>query len=115
MACALNDIHSEFVIQNKVLQTTTDNGPHFLKAFCIYGEQYENNNSASDETENEISDVMCDGDDEDVDGVEVDFVEVTAVLVEDDGFQFQLPKHHRCSCHLLNLVFTVDAAKACSN
>lgn len=38
---------------------------------------------------------MC-GDDEDVDvdGVEVDFVEVTAVLDEDDGLQFQLPKHH---------------------
>ncbi|XP_016302594.1 uncharacterized protein LOC107655821 [Sinocyclocheilus anshuiensis] len=58
---------------------------------------------------------MCDGDDEDVDSVEVDFVEVTAVLEEDDGLQFQLPKHHRCACHLLNLVSTVDAAKACSN
>ncbi len=44
--------------------------------------------------------MMCD----DVDGVEVDFVEVTAVLDEDDGLQFQLPKHHRCACHLLNLV-----------
>ncbi|KAK3525112.1 hypothetical protein QTP86_016485, partial [Hemibagrus guttatus] len=53
--------------------------------------------------------------DEDVDGVEVDFVEVSAVLDEDDGLQFQLPKHHRCACHLLNLFSTVDAAKACSN
>ncbi|KAL7846456.1 hypothetical protein SRHO_G00214360 [Serrasalmus rhombeus] len=44
--------------------------------------------------------------DEDVDGVEVDFVEVTAVLDEDDGLQFQLPKRHRCACHLLNLVST---------
>ncbi len=111
LACALNDIHSEFGIQYKVVRTTTDNGSNFLKAFRIYGEQDENNNSALDETEDEISDVMCD----DVDGVEVDFVEVTAVLDEDDGLQFQLPKHHRCACHLLNLVSAVDAAKACSN
>ncbi|KAK3536034.1 hypothetical protein QTP70_025515, partial [Hemibagrus guttatus] len=95
--------------------TTTDNRSNFLKAIHIYGEQDENNNSASHETEDEISDVMCDADDEDVDGVEVDFVEVTLVLDEDDGLQFQLPKHHRCACHLLNLVSTVDAAEACSN
>ncbi|MCI4382876.1 hypothetical protein PGIGA_G00019840, partial [Pangasianodon gigas] len=82
LACALNDILSEFGIQNKVVRTTTDNGSNFLKAFRIYGEQDENNNSASDETEDEISDVMCDGDDEDVDGVEVDFVEVTATCAK---------------------------------
>lgn len=38
LACALNDIHSEFDIQNKVVRTT-DNVSNFLKAFCIYGEQ----------------------------------------------------------------------------
>jgi len=48
---------------------------------------------ASGEAEDEINDEMC-GDNEDVDGVEVDFVEVTAVLDKDDGLQFQLPKHH---------------------
>lgn len=109
LACTLNDIHSEFGIQNEVVRTTTDNGSNFLKAFRIYGQQDENNNSASGEAEdNEISDEMC-GDDVDVDGVEVDFVEVTAVLDEDDGLQFQLSKHHRCACQLLNLVSTVDA------
>ncbi|KAL7833687.1 hypothetical protein AOLI_G00286470 [Acnodon oligacanthus] len=55
-----------------------------------------------------------DDEDEDVEGVQVDFVEVTAVLDEDDGLQFRLPKHHRRACHL-NLVSTVDAAKACSS
>ncbi|KAL0147078.1 hypothetical protein M9458_057602, partial [Cirrhinus mrigala] len=47
-----------------------------------------------------------------VDGAEVDFVEVTAVL---DDLQFQLLKPHHCACHLLNMVSTVDEAKACSN
>ena len=57
-----------------------------------------------------------DGDeDQELDGVEVDFVDVTSILNEDDGLQFRLPKHHRCACHLLNLVSTVDAAKATSN
>jgi hypothetical protein len=46
---------------------------------------------------------------------EVDFVDATAILNEDDGLQFHLPKHHRCTCHLLNLVSTVDAEKATSN
>lgn len=98
LACALNDIHSEFGIQNKVVRTTTYNGTNFLKPFRIYRE-HDENKFASEETEDEISDVMCDGDEEDVDGVKVDFVEVTVVLDEDDGLQFQLPKHHRCACH----------------
>ncbi|XP_058254518.1 uncharacterized protein LOC131359012 [Hemibagrus wyckioides] len=113
LACALNDIHwqTEQGCSNYYGQWVK-----FFKGISyIYGEQDENNNFALEETEDEISDVMCDEDEEDVDGVEVDFVEVTAVLDEDDGLQFQLPKHHRCACHLLNLVSTVDAAKACSN
>lgn len=48
-------------------------------------------------------------------GVDVDFVEVAPILMEDDGLQFQLPKHHCFACHLLNLFTTVDAAKANSN
>ena len=109
LGSSLNEIHSEFGIQNKIIRTTTDNGSNFLKAFRMYGEQDENNNSPSDESED-------DGDeDQELDGVEVDFVDVTSILNEDDGLQFQLPKHHRCACHLLNLVSTVDAAKATSN
>jgi len=37
------------------------------------------------------------------------------VLDIGDGFEYHLPKHKRCACHLLNLVSTVDALKANSN
>ncbi|XP_013883110.1 uncharacterized protein LOC106531738 [Austrofundulus limnaeus] len=34
---------------------------------------------------------------------------------EDDCSEYQLPKHHQCACHTLNLISTVDATKANSN
>lgn len=40
---------------------------------------------------------------------EVEFVDVSALLNEDDGFEFRLP------CHLLNLIAMVEAMKATSN
>ncbi|KAK0148001.1 hypothetical protein N1851_012297 [Merluccius polli] len=45
---------------------------------------------------------------------EVDFISVKNIMAEDinDGLQYQVPKHHRCACHLLNLVSTVDANNA---
>ncbi|KAK3513673.1 hypothetical protein QTP70_028793, partial [Hemibagrus guttatus] len=48
-------------------------------------------------------------------GEDVDFVDVSELLNEDDGFEYQLPKHQCCACHLLNLIGTVDATKATSN
>lgn len=58
---------------------------------------------------------MSEEDHEDVDGAEVEFVNVIIVLDEDDCLQFHLFKHHQCACHLLNLTSTVDAEKANSN
>ncbi|KAL1264178.1 hypothetical protein QQF64_004533 [Cirrhinus molitorella] len=43
---------------------------------------------------------------------EVEFMDVEAILEEDDGLQYQLPRHHRCACHLLNFVSTVDVDRA---
>lgn len=43
------------------------------------------------------------------------FVNVSALLNEDDGLEFELPKHQRCACHLISVIATVDAAKAMSN
>lgn len=56
---------------------------------------------------------MSGKEEEDVEGLEV--VDVAAILDEDDGLQFQLPKHHGCAYHLLNLISTVDAIKANSD
>ncbi|KAJ8416748.1 hypothetical protein AAFF_G00326260, partial [Aldrovandia affinis] len=46
---------------------------------------------------------------------EVEFVDVSALLNEDDGLELELPKHQRCACHLLNLIAMVDATKATSS
>jgi len=47
---------------------------------------------------------------------EIEGVEIQSVMDEEDGgSEYQLPKHHRCACHLLNLISTVDATKANSN
>ncbi|KAF7690034.1 hypothetical protein HF521_011838, partial [Silurus meridionalis] len=60
-----------------------------------------------------------DDDDDDDDDYEeeknnegVEFVEAGTMLDQDDGLEYQLPKHHRCACHLLNLGSTVDVLEA---
>ncbi|XDV25427.1 hypothetical protein PO909_029347, partial [Leuciscus waleckii] len=98
LAAALNDIHAEYQIRDKIVRKTTDNGSNFLKAFRIYG-------------------IKREGDEEEIqeDDEVVNFQEVASVLDVGDGFEYHLPKHQRCACHLLNLVSTVDALKANSN
>ncbi|KAI4889111.1 hypothetical protein NFI96_025223 [Prochilodus magdalenae] len=114
LAGALNDIHTEFNIREKIVCTTTDNGSNFLKAFRVYGETDENNNPEpvgegdAEEDDGGRND-DCEEEEESIEGDE--FVDAGALLDEDD-LEYQLPKHHRCACHLLNLVSTVDASKA---
>uniref|UniRef100_A0A3Q3AHZ6 HAT C-terminal dimerisation domain-containing protein n=1 Tax=Kryptolebias marmoratus TaxID=37003 RepID=A0A3Q3AHZ6_KRYMA len=81
LAAALEEIHSEYQIREKVTRTTTDSGSNFLKAFRLYG---------VDEKE-------------DKDG---------CLLDDDTGLEYQLLKHQKCACHLLNLISTVDATRA---
>ena len=112
LASALNEIHTEFNIRDKITRTTTDNGSNFLKAFRLYGQTNENINNpapiaASGEEDDDGGE---DENNEDQDSVE--FVEAGAILDEDDCLEYQLPKHHRCACHLLNLVSTVDVEEA---
>ncbi|XP_073709424.1 zinc finger BED domain-containing protein 4-like [Misgurnus anguillicaudatus] len=112
LAAVLTDIHAEYEISLKVVRTTTDNGSNFVKAFRVFGQQDENNNEeliAEGTIEEEEVGEDCDASDGEE---EVEFMDVEAILEEDDGLQYQLPKHHRCACHLLNLVSTVDVDRA---
>jgi hypothetical protein len=113
----LNDIHTEFNIREKIVRTTTDNGLNFLKAFRVYGQTDENNNpepvGEGDGEEDDGGQNDDSNEEESIEGVE--FVDAGALLKEDDYLEYQLPKHHRCACHQLNLVSTVDASKAESN
>lgn len=107
----MNDIHSEYEIRDKVVCTTTDNGSNFLKAFRVFG--VENNDIETEARRCENDDTDSEGCGEGSDGVE--FQDDSQVLDHDDGFEFHLPKHQKCACHILNLVSSVDAQKALSN
>ncbi|XP_062305904.1 uncharacterized protein LOC134010055 [Osmerus eperlanus] len=94
LAAVLTDIHAEYEISLKVVRTTTDNGSNFVNAFCIFGQQDENNNEelvAEGTIEEEVGE-DCDASDGEE---EVELIDVEAILEEDDGLQYQLPKHHR--------------------
>ncbi|KAL6479152.1 hypothetical protein MHYP_G00125850 [Metynnis hypsauchen] len=114
-ALAGSGIHTEFNIREKIVRTTTDNGSNFLKAFRIYGQTDENNNPepvGESDGEEDDGGQNDDDDDEEESFEGVEFVDAGALLDEDDYLEYQLPKHHCCACHLLNLVSTVDALKA---
>ncbi|XP_038126956.1 uncharacterized protein LOC119773848 [Cyprinodon tularosa] len=115
LASALNDIHVEYNIRDKIVCTTTDNGSNFIKAFRVYGELDENNNpdTALQGARESMGGESDEEEGGDITGVE--FVEAGTILDEDNGLEYQLPKHQRCACHLLNLISTADALKANEN
>lgn len=104
LAAALEEIHSEYHIREKVTRTTTDSGSNFLKAFRLYGEETTNVQEESDSTLDDAT--------EDESESEVDYQDVSAILDDNTGLEYQLPRHQKCACHLLNLISTVDATAA---
>ena len=105
LAAQLEDVHTEFEIRLKVVMTTTDNGSNFIKAFSIFSIS-----SASEEQEDsqDAEDAGAVNEDE-----ECSFEDVFEDLSQaSKGFEYQLPPHHRCSAHTLNLISTTDAEKA---
>nr|XP_023659428.1 zinc finger BED domain-containing protein 1-like [Paramormyrops kingsleyae] len=101
IASALDDVHCQYKIRDKVVRTTTDSGSNFVKAFHVFGAQ---NNT--DVEENEV--VMDALDESD----HIEYHDASEILDEDTAMEYQLPPHQRCACHLLNLVATTDAALA---
>ena len=78
-------VHDQFNITEKVVATTTDNGSNFVKAFSVFG-------PSDDENEENAGTVsMSDAFD--------------AGLIDEPD----LPPHHRCAAHTLNLIATTDA------
>lgn len=88
---AMLDLHQEFGITHKVVSTTTDNGANYVSAFDQFG--------PSDTQEH----------------VDPDEVLATPVFMEDllreDEEEEELPKHHRCVSHTVNLLATADTSK----
>ena len=99
LAGVLDDIHCQYRIRGKVVRTTTDSGSNFVKAFSVFGEQ----------SQSEDEDGGPDSDQEGSDDDDVEFQDTFSLLEQDNGLEYQLPKHQRCACHLLNLVATKDA------
>lgn len=97
-------MHVEYKIRGKITRTTTDSGSNFLKAFQIYGEEKE------DDAQEE-GDFVLD-DESDKSESEMEYQELSGILNGDCGLEYQLPRHQKCACHLLNLVATVDASAA---
>ncbi|XP_051792179.1 E3 SUMO-protein ligase ZBED1-like [Erpetoichthys calabaricus] len=105
IASALDDVHCQYKIRDKVVRTTTDSGSNFIKAFHVFGAQ---------------NDAEVDEDEADLDALDVsdhiEYHDTSVILDEDSGMEYQLPPHQRCACHLLNLVATADTALAeCMN
>lgn len=99
LAGVLDDIHCQYRIRGKVVRTTTDSGSNFIKAFSVFGECESESEDARSDTDQEDSEAEDD----------VEFLDTFSILQEDNGLEYQLPKHQRCACHLLNLVATTDA------
>ncbi|XP_067298604.1 zinc finger BED domain-containing protein 4-like [Pseudorasbora parva] len=103
IAAALEEIHVEYKIRGKITRTTTDSGSNFLKAFRIYGVE-------KDDAQEERDFIPDDESDESES--EMEYQELSGILDGDCGLEYQLPRHQKCACHLLNLVATVDASAA---
>ena len=108
LAAALEEILSEYHIREKVIRATTDSGSNFLKAFRLYGEEKEEEaTNVQEESDSTLDDAT-----EDQIESEVEYQDVSAILDDKTGLEYQLPRHQKCACHLLNLISTVDATAA---
>ena len=78
-------VHDHFNITENLVATTTNNGSNFVKAFSVFG--------------------PCDDDNEEA-TTNIDLFDALDVGLINEP---DLPPHHRCAAHTLNLVATTDS------
>ena len=127
LAEAMERVHVEFHIEQKVTMTTTDNASNFCKAFVQFGAErdlipekpicsQDNVNDPQDELEQ----LLNDDDNEDAQGDEtgVEFVCADDIAEAGDAEEEYTPRlagHMRCGAHTWNLIASKDSDKALNN
>jgi hypothetical protein len=102
---AMMELHQDFGLTNKVVGTTTDNGKNYISAFKLFAANVD------------IIPVIDDDEDEEDEEDEVDETRAVVMVGEaldadvEDEVLAELPKHHRCAAHTLNLMATTDVSK----
>ena len=98
LASALESVQRDYGISRSVVMTTTDNGSNFIKAFSVFGRVQQDGNGDEERGVNGAVGTV--------------YHEVDHEFDTDDTAEFDFPRHHRCACHTLQLVATVDADSA---
>jgi hypothetical protein len=98
VATELEDIFSRYGLNNKVTACVTDNGSNFVKAF----KEFQQAQPESDEEQEEgASEVTF-----------TDLHNAFTTATDDDGHSIcELPPHHRCAAHTLNLIANNEVDK----
>ena len=109
----LSNLLKEFGISKKTLDFVTDNAPNFAKAFSLFKattvNEVENHDASDDDDYNNDNDIQTNNEHLEV----LDLAQIMDELEEADVDEpITLPQHKRCGNHSLNLVASVDAAKA---
>lgn len=140
LAKKMESVYLYFNISDKVIYTTTDNGSNFVKSFQMFGQSSEVQAVYNNLKEKEILSTLEEmNEEENVYGndgesnieeeleedIEFSSIPISEVLNNEefnsnqqsnsnweDTLLYNLPKHHRCASHTLNLIATADIEKA---
>lgn len=80
LAATLDDIHSAYRINGKLVRATADSGSNFIKSFKVLVEQ-------------SMATLVEEADTKEEPTLEVDDEDTFYILEEDNGLEFQLPQY----------------------